>query len=363
VLVSPKVPEPSQMEDVSAAMRRRLLAWFPTHRRDFPWRHNVSPYSVWISEIMLQQTVVKTVIPFFKHWLRRFPDVAAISSAREQEILTQWEGLGYYGRARNIHRAARLIMQLCGGQLPNTYEELLKLPGIGEYTAAAIMSIAFGEPHLAVDTNVRRVASRILALQKRDATAEEQLRSLLTRAMPPKRAGLFNEAVMELGQTVCLSRKPLCEACPLESLCLTRQRNLPKSISSGTPNRVIEKQSVLLLLISQGRILAKRKEGGLFAGLWLLPTFRDDARVETAIAGFVRPDKVIEVSLVGTLSARTHHYTNHAERLRPLVYRIRGKGVRSVGDWRWLRLANIESYPFPSVYRRILSDLRETPDG
>jgi A/G-specific adenine glycosylase len=341
-------------------MQHKLLAWFATHRRDLPWRRDVNPYSVWISEIMLQQTVVKTVIPFFKRWLRRFPDVAAIATADEREILTLWEGLGYYSRARNIYRAARLIMRQRDGRLPDSYDALRELPGIGEYTAAAIMSLAFGKPYPVVDANARRVVSRVLALKKQDIRVKRRIKTFLEEALPPRKAGAFNEAIMELGQTVCLSRKPLCESCPINTFCLAFQRNLQNLIPSKIASGTIQKRSILLLLIANDKILARRKESGLFAGLWLLPTIPDSGRIKAAIGGFIGSAAKAEDSLLRTLRPRTHHYTRYSQRLKPVVYNVSGKGVHPGDGWRWLKVGEIDRYPFPSVYRRILDELRAT---
>jgi A/G-specific adenine glycosylase len=346
--------------DLITTFRRKLVRWFATHRRDLPWRRDVSPYSVWISEIMLQQTVVKTVIPFFERWLGRFPDIAAIASADEREVLTLWEGLGYYSRARNIHRAARLMVQQHGGRLPDNYDTLRGLPGIGEYTAAAIMSLAFSKPYPVIDANARRVVSRVLALQKQGRTAEKEVKTFLEQAMPPRKAGQFNEAIMELGQTVCLSRRPLCESCPLKTFCLAFRNDLQDLIPSKTTSRTIQKRSILLLLISNGRILARRKESGTFRGLWLLPTIPDNGRSKAAIAAFFDRCVKAETSLISAPRPRTHYYTSYAQRLKPVVYDVAGKGACPADGWRWLKLIEIDSYPFPSVYRRILDELRAT---
>jgi A/G-specific adenine glycosylase len=343
-------------------IRRNLIRWFATHRRDLPWRKGVTPYTVWISEIMLQQTVAKTVIPFFKNWLERFPDVAAIARASEREVLRLWEGLGYYSRARNIHRAARLIVQQYGGRLPDNYDSLKELPGIGEYTAAAIMSLAFGKPYPAIDANARRVMSRVLALLTRDKPSEALIKTFIEQAMPPRKTGQFNEAIMELGQTVCQNRRPLCESCPLKTLCLAFKNNLQDSIPDKTGNYTIKKRSILLLLISKGKILSRRKETGIFAGLWLLPTIPDNGQAKVAIRGFIGGNVKAEISSLSALRPQTHHYTRYAQRLRPLVYNITGKDPRPAAGWQWLKLSEIDSHPFPSVYRRILDELRATKD-
>jgi A/G-specific adenine glycosylase len=178
--------------------------------------------------------------------------------------------------------------------------------------------------------------------------------------MPPKRAGQFNEAIMELGQTICLGRRPLCESCPLKTLCLAFRKNLQDLIPSKTVSRTIQKRSILLLLIFKGKILARRKESGIFAGLWLLPTLPDKGGSKAAIGAFLGGGVKAEISPLRALRPRIHHYTRYAQRLRPLVYYITGNGPRPAYGWQWLELAEIDNYPFPSVYRRILDELRTT---
>src|SRR5512137_1830169 len=199
----------------------RLLRWYAAHKRELPWRKTHDPYRIWVAEIMLQQTQVETVISYYMRWLRRFPTVARLAAAPLDEVLAHWEGLGYYARARNLHRAAKLLVEKSRGQLPQTLDGLRALPGIGLYTAAAIGSIAFGIDAAALDGNLKRVLARIFDVRQ-DVTSpggEKSVRALAESLVPPGRAGDYNQALMDLGATICTPRAPRCDACPVQTLC------------------------------------------------------------------------------------------------------------------------------------------------
>lgn len=272
-----------QTEKVNEQLRRMvspLLKWYDSHARILPWRENPEPYAVWISEIMLQQTRVEAVKPFFDRWMRRFPDVSALANAEEAEVLKLWEGLGYYSRARNIHKTARLVLENHSGSLPSAFQELLRLPGIGEYTAGAIGSIAFGLPVPCVDGNVMRVVARLTADKTDVAAAAAKIRftNWVAAIIPTERPGDFNQAMMELGATVCLPNGlPKCELCPVSFLCEARLQNRVTAfpVKSGRPARKVEKKTILVLLDDSGEVLKtalrRRPDSGLLAGLWEFP--------------------------------------------------------------------------------------------
>jgi A/G-specific adenine glycosylase len=212
-------------------LRRALLAWFAAHQRPTPWRNNPDPYRVWVAEVMLQQTQTATVVPYYERFMARFPTVQALADAPLEEVLRYWEGLGYYARARSLHRAAQQIAQN-GGQLPATADRLRELPGIGAYTAGAIASIAFGQPTPVVDGNVTRVLARLLWLKGdlKAHAAQKRLWQLAQELVDPQQPGAFNQAVMELGSTVCLPKQPRCGACPVSHLCAAYQRGQPTAV-------------------------------------------------------------------------------------------------------------------------------------
>jgi A/G-specific adenine glycosylase len=247
------------------AFRRRLLAWYDTNARDLPWRRDRDPYRVWVSEIMLQQTRVAAVIEHYHEFLRRFPTVKKLAAAREASVLAAWSGLGYYRRARMLHAAAKVVTRELGGKFPETAEGWRELPGIGRYTAAAIASIAFGEPIAVVDGNVERVVQRISLEQ----LAGEQLWRVAENLLDRERAGYFNQAMMELGATVCTPRAPACLTCPVVEMCLTRGE------LRGGPKAVPQKKREIhyaLDLRNGSVLLVQRPQGAsLMAGMWELP--------------------------------------------------------------------------------------------
>lgn len=246
-----------------------LLRWFDRHKRDLPWRCEPrDPYHVWLSEVMLQQTQVATVIPYFERWVRRFPTIADLAAAPLDEVLKLWEGLGYYARARNLHAAAQIIMRDYGGQLPRTVDELMALPGIGRYTAGAIASLAFGARAPVLDGNVRRVLSRAFGLRR---PAEAELWALAESLLPRRRAGMFNEALMELGATICAPRAPRCSACPLRAMCQAYAGGDPEAYPAKPARRTTPHHEVLTAVVVDGDgrvLLGQRPQHGLLGGLW-----------------------------------------------------------------------------------------------
>lgn len=253
-----------------------LLSWYEENRRILPWREDPTPYHVWISEIMLQQTRVEAVKAYYHRFLKELPDIESLADAEEEKLLKLWEGLGYYNRVRNMQKAARIVMEDYEGNMPSGYDELMKLPGIGSYTAGAISSIAFGRKEAAVDGNVLRVISRITANES-DITQEKvkkAMRDTILEILPEKKAGSFNQALMDLGATVCIPNgKPLCDRCPWGEICLAREKQLIEKIpyKPAKKSRKIDKRTVLLIRWNEKLLLHKRGDKGLLAGLYEFP--------------------------------------------------------------------------------------------
>lgn len=251
--------------------RRSLLRWYGKHHRPFPWRMNPTPYRIWISEIMLQQTQAKSAIPYYIRFLDRFPDLASLARATEEEIVRLWSGLGYYNRARNIHKAARQIVESHNGIFPEDYKTVLSLPGIGRYTAGAICSIAFHQARPVVDGNIRRVVARLTGSRSR--IPEQYFWDTMAEWVPGKKASAFNQAMMELGSTICLPSHPLCPACPVQKYCLAKMKRLQNSIPPVKPGKAARKVGLAILVIEyRRRILIVRQKGGFIPGEWGLPT-------------------------------------------------------------------------------------------
>ncbi len=284
--------EPNRTLD---GMARPLIDWYRLHVRPLPWRENPTPYRVWVSEIMLQQTRIEAVLPYFDRFMAALPDVAALAGAEEELLLKLWEGLGYYSRVRHMQKAARMVMEEYGGRIPDRVEDLLRLPGIGDYTAGAVASIAYGRRAAAVDGNVLRVFARLTACRDdilRPAVKKE-LSGMVLAQIPEDAPGIFNQAVMELGETVCLpNTEPLCAACPVRPFCRGSAGGIARELPVRSPKKArrVEHRLILVVVTEEKtpRVLLRRRPGkGLLAGLWELPGLElpeasDDSRIREA---------------------------------------------------------------------------------
>ena len=343
-----------------------LLAWYAEHRRILPWREEVSAYRTWVSEIMLQQTRVTAVLPYFARFQAELPTVADLAAVEEERLLKLWEGLGYYRRARNLQRAARQIMDGYGGAFPSTYPELLKLAGIGEYTAGAIASIAFGEAVPAVDGNVLRLVARICgdARDMQEPSVRRSVRERVAEGMSRTHAGAYNQALMDLGATVCLPNgSPLCEDCPAQGFCLAcaegRQRELP--LRAPKKARRIEEKTVFVLWREDTVALHRRSQTGLLAGLWEFPN-AEGTLGESAAAEYLQGQGLVPLAWEQCLQAQ--HTFSHVEwHMTGYVLRVRGTGAQ---DWRWQDASGFAEAPLPSAFaryrRQVLERWKETKD-
>ena len=308
------------------AMNGPLLTWYEEHARVLPWRENPEGYRVWISEIMLQQTRVEAVKPYFERFLEVLPDVASLASVEDDRLMKLWEGLGYYNRARNLKKAAGIIMEEYGGAMPQQYEELLKLPGIGSYTAGAVASIAFGQPVPAVDGNVLRVISRVTASREDilKASTKKWMETHLKETMPGDRASHFNQGLIEIGAIVCVPNgQPRCGECPLASICLARKQDLISEIPVKTPpkKRRMEDKTVCILESGDQVGLNKREATGLLASLYELPNREGHLKPEEVPEAFgLDPASIVELEAVGPAK----HIFSHAE-WHMTGYRVRLK--------------------------------------
>lgn len=272
-----EIAEFSRLKEYFSAVAKPLLLWYDANARVLPWREHPVPYYVWVSEIMLQQTRVEAVKPYFDRFITRLPTLSSLAQAEDDLLLKLWEGLGYYNRVRNLKKAARVVVEQYGGELPPSFEHLLALPGIGRYTAGAIASIAYGIPVPAVDGNVLRVVCRVLTLEEdisKDST-KRAVESLLHSSMPSFRAGAYNQALMELGATVCLPNgAPKCDVCPLCKLCRAHELSCVSAYPVKAPKKErTQEDKTVFILMGHGKIaLRRRPSTGLLAGMWELPS-------------------------------------------------------------------------------------------
>ncbi|UCD52980.1 MAG: A/G-specific adenine glycosylase [Phycisphaerales bacterium] len=348
------------------AVRRALLRWFDENARDLPWRRTNDPYAIWISEIMLQQTQVATVGPYYECFMRRFPTVEKLARARLDAVLKQWEGLGYYSRARNMHRAAGEILERFGGRLPETKDELLTLPGIGAYTAGAVASIAFGRREPVVDGNVTRVLCRLCRIQDdpKKSAVQKEIWSLAERLLPAARPGDFNQALMELGSEICLPRSPRCDACPLNRMCQARLHGDQAELPIRSARKKIPRYTVVVGVIrKQGRILIdKRKPEGLLGGLWEFPGGKKKRgeTLEAALRREIREEIGIRIRIERRLTTVDHAYSHFRIRLHAFecVYVSGAPRCGSCTDIKWVRPTDLNRYAFPAANAEIIRALR-----
>ena len=345
-----------------AAVRSRLLAWFDAGHRDMPWRRTKDPYRILLAEYLLQRTRIASGTRYYERFLERFPDVASLAAATEEDVLRAWEGLGYYRRARNLHAAARAIVRDHGGRVPSDAATLATLPGIGPYTAGAVASIAFGEPVPAVDGNVTRVVSRLFRVEADVTTAAGQSRILELAAglVPKERAGPFNQALMELGSTVCTPRRPACPSCPLGEVCLAYaggvESSLPRKPAARRPTTVAVSFAYVR---SRDRVLlVRRPESAILGGLWSLP------------GGEIPSDRASRAALRSAVAAQTGLRVDVREEVAPIahtfshrrwtghVYRcVPRDGAAPSSAARWVTPEETRGLPLVPDHRRLLEEL------
>ncbi len=335
-----------------------LLAWYDAGHRSLPWRDAVSPYRTWVSEIMLQQTRVAAVIPYFTRFMETFPTVEALANAEEEQLMALWQGLGYYSRARNLHKAAKEIMDTHGGAFPNTFAHIRTLSGVGEYTAGAIASIAFGEAVPAVDGNVLRVAARLTDCDENilSPAVRRRFTEEMQSVMPHHRPGDFNQALMELGAMVCLpNAAPKCDVCPCRGFCLAhvrgRETALPVRIKPQGKRK--EEHTVFILRKDNREAVRRRSESGLLAGLWEFPntagTLSEEQAAQQLGAWSVTPHRWLKKE------KKKHVFTHIIWEMTVYTIEIVGEGC---GDWHWRNSDNADSYPMPTAFSKL-----STPTG
>lgn len=348
-------------------LTRSLLRWFDKNARDLPWRQTCDPYAIWISEIMLQQTQVVTVRPYYGRFMRRFPTVEKLARARLDSVLKLWEGLGYYSRARNMHKAAKEIVSRFGSRVPMNKGDLLSLSGIGAYTAGAIASIAFGQREPVVDGNVTRVLCRLFRIQAdpKKTAVQKEIWSLAERLLPASRVGDYNQALMELGSEVCLPRTPCCDLCPLNRTCQGRLHGDEATLPVRSPKKKIPRHTVVVGVIhKKGRILIdKRKPEGLLGGLWEFPGGKKERRetLEEALQREVREELGIRIRIARRLVTVDHAYSHFRIRLHAFECTYVSGTPRCVSCTaiKWVRPTDLKRYAFPAANGKIIQALRE----
>jgi len=350
-----------------ALFRKILRKWYAEKKRDLPWRKIVDPYRIWVSEVMLQQTQVNTVLSYYGDFLRRFPTVQELATADLQEVLKRWEGMGYYGRARNFHKAASIVDQQYQGIIPDCWEDFHRLPGVGDYIAAAVLSMAFKRPYPVVDGNVKRVLSRLLLLQDpvNESASTKKFSEAAAQFLDRQRPGEFNQAMMELGALVCRPQHALCSDCPVHSLCLAYQTGrvteFPKRIKKGpTPQYPI---AVGVVFKDEKVLITRRKPQGLLGGLWEFPggKIRKGETAETACIREIREEVNLSIKVNSHLCTIRHAYTHFKIWMDVFCCSYLSGRVRLNGpvDHRWIPLQKLDDYPFPRANHKFMHKLKE----
>ena len=337
----------------------RLLSWYDRNKRSLPWRGHPDPYAVWVSEIMLQQTRVETVTPYFHRWMERFPTVEALAKAPEQQVLRLWEGLGYYARARNLRRAAQVVLEKHGGQLPRDPKELRGLPGIGRYTAGAIASIAFGLDEPALDGNIRRVLSRVFNVEQPADSPQgvEKLWHLAAKHLPKGRAGDYNQALMDLGATICVPTNPHCPVCPVMRLCEARklaiqdERPVLKAKKAGPHHAVAAG-----VILRYGRVLlVQRPSNGLLGGMWEFPNGRVRGMQGAHVEKVLRDRYGLEVRCGEPLCIVEHGYSHFSVSVHAFL--CKPVSIPRMQSHKWVPIGQLGDYPMGRIDRQIAQKL------
>lgn len=341
-------------------LQDELLAWFKKEQRDLPWRRTYDPYQVWISEIMLQQTQVTTVLPYFERFISAVPNVSALAKVSEEELLKLWEGLGYYSRARNLQKAARVIMEKHGGVFPSEYEAILALPGIGRYTAGAICSIAFEQNRPVVDGNVIRVLSRLDAFDGEVKKHSDHFWRRAEDLLPKGEARHFNQALMELGALICTPKSPKCSACPLQKHCKALDLGISETLPNKSPTQPkVKIQVVIAILEKDGTIfIQKRHQKGLMAGLWEFPGGKVESGESTqeALSREVLEETGLRLKNIRFFMNLQHAYTRYLVDLHCFVAEPVGtiSKLTAATEARWVRPEDLKTMAFPAANVKII---------
>jgi A/G-specific adenine glycosylase len=354
-----------------SGLRRRLLAWYASNHRRLPWRETREPYRIWVSEVMLQQTQVNTALPYYRRFLTQFPTLRKLAAADLGDVLKSWEGLGYYARARNLHRAAGMLAACGGGRIPDRWDDFRALPGVGDYIAAAVLSIAFDRPHAVVDGNVKRVLARLLtmAAPTNQAASHTVFQAEADRLLARRRPADFNQAMMELGALVCTPTSPNCLVCPLTRFCAAHRGGTVARYPHRVASRPVpEVQIAVGVVFKNDRVLiTRRPEQGLLGGLWEFPggKLREDESPAEACVREIKEEVNLDVAIEGPLAQVRHAYSHfrihmHVFRCRFTTGRVRLNGPT---DHRWVRIADIDRFAFPGTNHKFIPLLKQCAAG
>ncbi|MDQ0159830.1 A/G-specific adenine glycosylase [Alkalibacillus salilacus] len=343
------------------AFRNDFINWYYHQKRDLPWRRTEDPYHIWVSEIMLQQTQVDTVIPYFKHFMNHYPTVYELAHADQQDVLKAWEGLGYYSRARNLHDAVKEVVSTYDGQVPSDKKELKKLKGVGSYTQGAILSIAFNQPEPAVDGNVMRVMSRILEIDediakpKTKTVFEDIIREIISEEDP----SAFNQGLMELGALICQPKNPKCDQCPVQSHCQAYAKGVQTELPIKTKAKKQKHETYFNLILRDDTgnyFIEKRPDDGLLAGLWQFPLYSQEKFTEVSLIEWLKQQYGVSIKITSHLGRVKHVFSHVIWEVDILEADIIDQDRPNM-DGEWVDDELIKTYPLPNVQQKVLNKL------
>ncbi|HEY69820.1 MAG TPA: A/G-specific adenine glycosylase [Anaerolineae bacterium] len=344
-----------------AEWTQKLLVWYEEHARDLPWRKTRDPYAIWIAEVMLQQTRVETVIPYYERWMASFPTIEALADAPREQVLAHWEGLGYYRRAHHLHQAAQRVVEDHGGLLPSDLKDLEKLPGIGRYTAAAVAAIAYDHDVLALDGNLRRVLARLIDLEidAKSSEGERRIREAGMAALPERQAGIFNQALMDLSSQLCRPRAPRCSECPLEAACLANQHGVQEQRPVRASRKPLPHLTAAVgVLHRDGKVLiGRRPEGGVLAGLWQFPGGRLEPgeSLEACLRREWVEELGVQIEPTEKIGVYDHAHTNFRITVHAFTCRLLQGEPQALDhtEIRWVEISHLGDYPMGKIDRQI----------
>jgi A/G-specific adenine glycosylase len=349
--------EPISHISQKGKIQAQLLRWFKKCGRDLPWRKTRDPYAIWVSEIMLQQTQVATVIPYYQRFLKSFPTLCHLAKANLSKVLKVWEGLGYYSRARNLHRASQIVLNHFHGKIPDTMEGLLSLPGIGRSTAGAILSFAYNKTAPILDGNIKRVLSRLFAISGDPKKTGKVLWPISEALIPKNRADSFNQALMDLGSIICTPKDPQCPCCPLKDLCQGYLSGKPESYPPRTIKKPIPHVTAVSAVIQKCEkvSLRQRPPRGLLGGLWEFPNWRIDERRRLRLRNHIKKEMGLNVEVKGLIG--TFHQTYSHFKLTLHVYYCQASNGKGKGGGRWVPVKNLNLFPMSTIHCKIADTL------
>jgi A/G-specific adenine glycosylase len=356
---------PLNNPDLCADFRTSLLKWYASNHRKLPWRQSQAPYKIWVSEVMLQQTQVAKVLEYYNRFITRFPDLFHLAEADQQEVLKFWELLGYYSRARNLHRAAQLLVEKYDGAIPQKYEEFRSLPGVGDYIAAAVLSIAYQMPYAVLDGNVKRVISRLFILKQpvNDSKSHPGFRKKADLLLAEDQPGQFNQAMMELGAIICKPRNPVCPNCPVKSFCGAYQFELQYKFPVRVQKKEIPQYHISVGIIFKNKkvLITRRKNEGLLGGLWEFPggKVQPGENSQLACVREIKEEINLSVEIEKYFTTIKHAYTHFKIVMDVYICKYKSGRIklRSAQDFRWIMIAEIKKYPFPGANHKFLPKL------